>query len=366
MRANEFINEDAAGVGVIANSKQKNDPRYKTSLTVDVKPDTMKKAIAAYFPTAPLDNRQTQVHESSNNPVAVDSTSPVNGDEELTEIERLSPSGFEGGKEHLNREYDAGKIIRKLPGGSGLLYSIEDEGSGDFKIRLWDPVNKGEFQSLDQPLKYSWMNNREYRERVRRWEQRNKDFHAKFRRAPGKLIGELTVHKAYGLPLKNAVQVGVITVDEDYRGVGLAKALYGIVLTIMKRPLVAGSSQTPGGRKNWVSLSQIPGVEMKGYFAVDATDLHTIDPSKLNPKWDDVAWAKRNNKQVDKTIDTIMGKLGGQYIGKNTANDQLYFAFDVRPDTTGKELKAYVDTQLTKVYGDYNSSTGLYAIWTGQ
>ena len=105
---------------------------------------------------------------------------------------------------------------------------------------------------------------------------------------------------------------------------------------------------------------------MKGYFAVDATDLHTIDPSKLNPKWDDVAWAKRNNKQVDKTIDTIMGKLGGQYIGKNTANDQLYFAFDVRPDTTGKELKAYVDTQLTKVYGDYNSSTGLYAIWTGQ
>lgn len=82
MRAYEFINEDAAAVGVIANSKQKNDPRYKTSLTVDVKPDTMKKAIAAYFPTAPMDSRQKQVHENSNDPVAQDSTSPINGDEE--------------------------------------------------------------------------------------------------------------------------------------------------------------------------------------------------------------------------------------------------------------------------------------------
>lgn len=284
--------------------------------------------------------------------------------QELDEIERLSPSGFEGGKEHLNREYDTGKIIKKLPGGSGLLYSIEDEGSGDFKIRLWDPVNKGVYQQSDHPVKFPWMNNREFQERVKRWEERNKYFQAKFRSAPGKLVGELTTHRPYGLPLKNAVQVGVITVDEDYRGVGLAKALYGIVLTIMKRPLVAGSSQTPGGRKNWVSLSQIPGVEMKGYFGIDSVDLQAVDTTRLNPRWDDVAWAKKNNKQVDNTIDTIMGKLGGQYLGKT--NDKEFFAFDVNPDTTGKELKSYVDTQLTKVYGNYNSNTGLYAVWTGR
>lgn len=286
--------------------------------------------------------------------------------EVLDEIERLSPSDFDGGKEHLNREYDSGKIIKKLPGGSGLIYSIQDEGGGDFKIRLWDPVNKGEFQALEKPVKYDWMNNREYNERVKRWEKINSEFQEKFKRAPGKLVGELTTHRAYGLPLKNAVQVGTITVDEDYRGVGLAKALYGIVLTIMKRPLAAGTSQTPGGRKNWVSLSQIPGVEMKGYFAVDNDDLHTIDTNKLNPKWNDVNWAKQQNKQADKTIDTIMGQLGGQYIGKNNATDQLFFAFDVKPTTTGKELEAFVKTNLNKVYGDYDSSTGLYAIWTGQ
>lgn len=284
----------------------------------------------------------------------------------LDEIERLSPSGFEGGKEHLNREYDTGKTIKKLPGGSGLLYSIENEGSGDFKIRLWDPINKGEFEPLKSmhTTKPSYYSNREWKEYIARQERRNAELQSKFNRAPGKLVGELTLHKAYGLPLKNAVQVGVITVDEDYRGVGLAKALYGIVLTIMKRPLVAGSSQTPGGRKNWVSISQIPGVEMKGYFAIDAVDLQAVDTSKLNPRYDDIGWAKKNNKQVDNTIDTIMGKLGGQFIGQ--APGKEFFAFDVKPDTTGKELQSYIDTQLTKVYGNYNSSTGLYAIWTGQ
>ena len=285
---------------------------------------------------------------------------------QLDEIERLSKSGFEGGKEHLNREYDTGKIIKKLPGGSGLLYSIEDEGGGDFKIRLWDAINKGEFEPLNRlsPTKPSYYSNREWRELLARQERRNAEMQAKFNRAPGKLVGELTVHKPYGLPLKNAVQVGTITVDEDYRGVGLAKALYGIVLTIMKRPLLAGSSQTPGGRRNWVSLSQIPGVEMKGYFSIDDVDLKAVDTTKLNPRWDDVAWAKRNNKQVEQTIDTIMGKLGGQYIGKS--GDQEYFAFDVQPDTTKQELKAYVDSRLTKVYGGYKSTVGLYATWTGQ
>jgi hypothetical protein len=41
------LHEDAAGVGVVASKKQKNDPRYKTSLTVDVHPDTPKKNMRA-------------------------------------------------------------------------------------------------------------------------------------------------------------------------------------------------------------------------------------------------------------------------------------------------------------------------------
>lgn len=284
--------------------------------------------------------------------------------EVVREIERLSPSGFEGGKEHLGREYDRGKTIRKLPGGSGLIYSIKPDGS-DVTIRLWDPADKGEFQELPiNPVRPSYYTRREWESRIQDIQKRNERLKASFDQAPGKLIGELNLHKPYNFPIKNALQVGTITVDEDYRGVGLARALYGIVLTIMKRPLVAGDSQTPGGRRNWVSLSQIPGVETKGYFSVDNDDLKTIDTKNLG-RLDDPSYVRYQNKRAEKTIDTVMGKLGGQYIGKGASN-KLFFGFDVKPNTTGKELEAYVKTNLNQVYGDYDSSAGLYAIWTGQ
>jgi hypothetical protein len=44
---NNKISEEAAGVGQIATAKQKNDPRYKTSLTVDVQPNTPAKNMKA-------------------------------------------------------------------------------------------------------------------------------------------------------------------------------------------------------------------------------------------------------------------------------------------------------------------------------
>jgi len=42
------VSEDAAGVGVIASKRQRNDPRYKTSLTVDVAPGTLNKTLRAF------------------------------------------------------------------------------------------------------------------------------------------------------------------------------------------------------------------------------------------------------------------------------------------------------------------------------
>ena len=367
MRASDFINEDGAGVGVIANSRQKNDPRYKTSLTVDVKPDTMKKAIAAYFPTQPQDSRQKQVHENSNDPTATDSTSPINGNEDaeqIDEIERLSPSGFEGGKSYLD-SYGREKSVRQLPGGSGLLYSVTKDGD-DFIIRMWDRAGKGEFQpspiSTERPSYYT---RREWASRIEYIKKRDARRKAAFDSAPGKLIGQLTVDSlGKRFPVPGAVQVGTITVDEDYRGVGIAKALYGIVLTIMRRPLLAGSSQTPGGRRNWLSLSQIPGVQMKGYMRIDDSDLQTRDPSKPG-RFDTKREIAGQNKAVENRIDTIMGKLGGEYIGQSKSGTH-YFAFDVKPNTTKQELQAYVDTNLSKVYGGgYSSGGGLYAVWTG-
>lgn len=278
----------------------------------------------------------------------------LNETQELAEIERLRPNDYEGGKDSLyDKQY--GKQIRKLPGGSGLLYSTNEGRWGGIDIKLWDPNGKEylAFKAKNnepRPERQRRESKRDYKYRLYSWERSQRDLNA-----PGQLIGKLSVSNVNSFPLKGAVQVDTITVDEDYRGVGLAKALYGIVLTIMKRPLLAGSSQTPGGRRNWVSLASIPGVEMKGYIVIDEEELDT-DPRINDPRY---------AKQADKNIDIIMGKLGGQHIGRSRLGYD-FFAFDVKPNTTSTELEAYVKTNLSKVYGNYDSNTGLYAIWTGQ
>jgi hypothetical protein len=280
----------------------------------------------------------------------------LNETQELDEIERLSPSAYSGGKDSL---YDktAGKQIKKLPGGSGLLYSTSEGRYGGIDIKLWDPngadyVAQKSKEQEPKPVQQRRETRWNYERRVIDWQRTQMGL-----KAPGQLIGKLSVSDAKYFPLKGAVQVDTITVDEDYRGMSLAKALYGIVLTIMKRPLLAGSSQTPGGRRNWLSLASIPGVEMKGYFSMDEEE---IDPVAAKGPY-----SMTTPAQVNKNIDIIMGQLGGQYMGKGRHDDE-YFAFDVKPDTTKQELKAYVDTKLSKVYGGYNSDTGLYAVWTGQ
>jgi hypothetical protein len=281
----------------------------------------------------------------------------LNQPQELDEIERISPSAYSGGKESL---YDKqfGKQVKKLPGGSGLLYSTSEGRYGGIDIKLWDPNGKEylaqkskeqEPKPVQQRRETRW----NYERRVIDWQRTQMGL-----KAPGQLIGKLSVSDAKYFPLKGAVQVDTITVDEDYRGVGLAKALYGIVLTIMKRPLLAGSSQTPGGRRNWLSLASIPGVEMKGYFSMDEEE---IDPVAAKGPY-----SMTTPAQVNKNIDIIMGQLGGQHMGKGRHDDE-YFAFDVQPNTTGTELEAYVKSKLNQVYSsNYNSNAGLYAVWTGQ
>jgi len=264
----------------------------------------------------------------------------------ITEIERIGAGSYRGGKSYL-RSATGTKQLKPLPGGSGFLYSIENP--QEPVVKLWDPANP---QADKKPRRDPYEFRSEYESRLKAWQERKQGG------APlPLLIGKLTLDSV-NFPLKGALQVGTITVDEDYRGQGLGKALYGIVLTILNRPLVAGGSQTPGGRANWVSLSQIPGVVMKGYVGVDDDDLNT-DPDDSS---------QRTQKRANENIDTIMGKLGGEYIGKvkDWGDDQHYFAFDVQPNTTGKELEAYIETQLSRVYhSNYLLNSGLYAIWTG-
>ena len=230
------------------------------------------------------------------------------------------PAGqFRGGKSSLEIPQNFKNTLTKLPGGSGFVYTITPSGYIT-EITIWDPKGPDYINRHGAQLPL------------------------------GQLIGKLEISSARLFPLPGAVQVEVITVDEDYRGQGIAKALYGIVLTIMKLPLVAGDAQTPGGRINWVSLASIPGVEVKGYVGLEKYELVPNMPSQA--------------KRAEQNIDTIMGELGGNYIGQSLAGRHI-FAMDVQPNTTGKELEAYVKTNMSKIYGDTKFRAGLYATWSG-
>jgi len=216
----------------------------------------------------------------------------------VTEIEAISAYQYSGGKESLSDYNNINSAqLKPLPGGSRFAYAIESEGYLT-KVFIVDP-KKNPTDAI--------------------------------------AVLELTTDS---LPIPGKpLAVETITVDEDYRGQGLAKALYGIVLTIMKRPLTAGSAQTPGGRRNWLSLANTPGVEVKGIIQVDHDDPDT---------------------NTDDFTDQLM-QLGGQFIGQDKYAS--CWAFDVVP---GKgELKPYIKNALSKIY-DEDGPTTLLATWSGQ
>lgn len=225
----------------------------------------------------------------------------------IYEIQRMPAVGFSDLEDYLKKSGTAQK--KKLPGGSGYTYSVFGNGVG---VQIYDKNNP---RGADIPI--------------------------------AKL---LTRELGPKFPIKGALEVRLIGVDENYRGQGLAKSLYGIVLSLLKRPLVAGDTQTPGGRKNWVSISQVPGVEVYGYVSVP----------------DEYLEDKKN-------IDKLMGDLGAQYIGKAVPWAQSrtnlfynhFFAFPVEVNTQQSELRSLVKTKFSNVYHKFSSDieTGLYATY---
>jgi GNAT superfamily N-acetyltransferase len=254
-------------------------------------------------------------------------------EEHLAEIERMPGNEYTGGKKSLRIGY-GDKNIKKLPGTNAFMYSTENNPIQDgVIIKLWDSAN-----IAPKPVKIPDEYEGDFASRLKDWERNQSED------GPGVLIGKLTLENANRFPLKGALQVDTITVDEDYRGQGVAKSMYGVALSILQRPLLAGSSQTPGGRRNWLSLASIPGVDIKGYVMINEARFD-------NPEW------------AEKDIDTIMGQLGGQYIGPSKPPGNHYFAFDVVPGSG--ELAPAVKTELSKIYDEHGSRTGLYAIWSG-
>lgn len=167
----------------------------------------------------------------------------------------------------------------------------------------------------------------------------------KLRSSP-RVIGYLCLGPYPRFPIPKAMEVESILVSSDYSNRGLAKALYRLAMQTLGFTLMTGSEQTPGGRRNWVSIAKMPEVDVTGFIELETTDHEDLD---------------------DETIDKVMS-MGAQHIGtsKTSYNEREYFAFDVAHTGTGKELKAGTAKQL-KLYTDQtervNANVGMYAQW---
>jgi hypothetical protein len=161
---------------------------------------------------------------------------------------------------------------------------------------------------------------------------------------PGRTVAKLVIEKAE-FPIKDTYQVATITVSEQYRGMGLSTALYGIALSELNLNLLAGSEQTPGGKNSWTRLAKVPGCEVVGYIGIENSRLQL---------WEDL-------------IDEVM-MLGGEYIGEANKYGKLYRYFAYQVGEVGHRIENLVATSQVKVYqqaDEYRYKTGLLAQWIG-
>jgi GNAT superfamily N-acetyltransferase len=131
------------------------------------------------------------------------------------EIARI-PTGDYGDAETITPQQEPAGA-KPLPGGSGYKYHVNRKGSDSLEITLYDQ---------------------------------------------GRIIAELDLDEL-GAPIP-LWQVNNVAAIPEYQGKGLGMALYGIALSVLKLTLVAGETQTMHGARQWLKLSQIPGVEIMG------------------------------------------------------------------------------------------------------
>lgn len=148
------------------------------------------------------------------------------------------------------------------------------------------------------------------------------------------LVGRLYLHSDIVPGInQRCFRVETITTHEDYRGMGLGDKMY--MLMILPPPkglgtcIISGHAQTPAGRKNWIRLNQVPGVQVTGLIEV---------------------YDKILDEQM---IDAIM-EQGCLYLG-NFGNARHFFEFPV--EQNADEMEASVKNAIA-IYSDRSPDWG--------
>jgi hypothetical protein len=132
-------------------------------------------------------------------------------------------------------------------------------------------------------------------------------------------------------PLPKTKAVRGITVRPEYRNMGMASTLYQIALRSMGHVLVADDVQTTGGARNWLSLSNLPGVEVLGYVAINMRLL-----------------AKSSHQELGDRLAQELMQMGGVNFGTRGSTEFYYFA--VQAESALPKLVAAVKQKIIKIY----------------
>lgn len=237
----------------------------------------------------------------------------------LTEILRKTAQGFTGPSAPEMFQPEFNKLLKPLTGSLKYYYDEED---GVHYVQI-----------VDTSIKFE--------PKTRYHEQLIERFNGEVYR----VLADLTLNDATDLFPFSAVQVDTIYVDKDFQNKGYSRLAYKVAFKETKSTLVAGNNQTPGGRRNWVSLDKMPEVEVIGYIRLLPRDIEDSD---------------------------IMEKVlerGGQYEGKR--GKYHFFLFEAFKSTDGSEM-AIDHENVIRLYHDItgtakgiNSEVGLLARWIG-
>jgi ribosomal protein S18 acetylase RimI-like enzyme len=188
----------------------------------------------------------------------------------VLEIARI-PQGDYGTAGTIDTERVPDVDRKELPGGSGLTYGINQKDTEFLEIMIFDQ---------------------------------------------DEIVGELDLADTRG-PMKTW-SVENLAVDPQHRGRGIAKALYGIALSILRLPVEAGQLQTGYGQKMWLMLNSIPGVQVVG-SAMDRTSDYRPRPA------DNIVYQDENYTHY-----TFPVRAGRRSMRSTRPGTGIY----TRPDTT--------------------------------
>jgi GNAT superfamily N-acetyltransferase len=236
---------------------------------------------------------------------------------------------------HTQRRSSKAQLLRSkyVPGHKGFFWTIADQ-FGTKNIVIINPEHS-----------YS----KEYNDRTDKYEAE----------VGPAIIAQLGLDHKLNIPGINGYQIGAVAVRKEYRGQGFGTALYLLAMQQLKLWLMAGDSQTPGGRRNWITLNTIPGVEVDGLLMVPKEELD-------NPyRWGSDPDAVR---RFDRIVNSLM-EIGFNHIGNN--HDYDFFLFPIKQ---GKgELMTAVKKAKFRIYHGWNGSSNnwdidvsLVARWTGK